>query len=401
MNARGPGLSGFLPRTLAGWGRAVFLTLTPPAAIGGGLALAPALSLAGLLAVRPKQILGALRNASAPLILLIAFAAWVAVSAMWSPYDDKSQVWRLLLVAGPGAAFLLSAQRDRAQAARAAGLAILLSFALLAALLAVEALSNMMLNRLFQPYAEGWRLMRNPGRGATVLVMLVWPVLVAVLALPEPWRTALATLVLFVTGALATQFDQAANLIAFLLGALAFLAALWRPRIVLTGLASLLALLMLTAPFAALGAAAAFGGADGLPATVAHRLEIWRFAAGEALNSPIIGHGLDASRTYDQTIALGGETVPLLPLHPHNLSLQLWLETGVIGAALVAAALIWGAVRSARRSLARVDAAALAGALAAGALIAHFSYGAWQEWWVATIIGAAGLLMRLRTPNGA
>ncbi|MGE0533281.1 MAG: O-antigen ligase domain-containing protein, partial [Hyphomonadaceae bacterium] len=99
--------------------------------------------------------------------------------------------------------------------------------------------------------------------------------------------------------------------------------------------------------------------------------------------------------------ALGGETVPLLPLHPHNLSLQLWLETGVIGAALVAAALIWGAVRSARRSLARVDAAALAGALAAGALIAHFSYGAWQEWWVATIIGAAGLLMRLRTPNGA
>jgi O-antigen ligase len=75
--------------------------------------------------------------------------------------------------------------------------------------------------------------------------------------------------------------------------------------------------------------------------------------------------------------------VQILPLHPHNAALQVWLELGAVGAAL-AAALAWLLGVAAARATCP---AAAAGALASGAVTAMLSFGAWQAWWI-----AAGLL---------
>jgi O-antigen ligase len=72
----------------------------------------------------------------------------------------------------------------------------------------------------------------------------------------------------------------------------------------------------------------------------------------------------------------------LMPLHPHNGALQLWLELGVIGA-LIGAALMLALGVAASRSAAP---AAGAGMLASAAVTGMLSFGLWQAWWVASLL---------------
>src|SRR3546814_3641058 len=75
--------------------------------------------------------------------------------------------------------------------------------------------------------------------------------------------------------------------------------------------------------------------AEYLPLSWQHRIEIWRFAAEKAAERPLTGWGFDATRVLGriaESEVFSGRT---LALHPHNLSLQVWLELGGVGALLV------------------------------------------------------------------
>ncbi len=104
------------------------------------------------------------------------------------------------------------------------------------------------------------------------------------------------------------------------------------------------------------------------------RVAIWRFAAARIAERPLGGRGLDASRDYPGVI----------PLHPHDFALQVWLELGAGGAVLAAA--FWWLVFLRCAGLRARD-PALGAAAAAGAaaylVIGALSFGAWQEWWLA------------------
>jgi O-antigen ligase len=88
--------------------------------------------------------------------------------------------------------------------------------------------------------------------------------------------------------------------------------------------------------------------------------------------------------------------IQVLPLHPHNGALQVWLELGGIGA-LIAAALAWSLGGAAARS--RCPPAA-AGALASAAVTAMLSFGAWQAWWIAAMLLAAAVCAGLERSRG-
>jgi O-antigen ligase len=142
-----------------------------------------------------------------------------------------------------------------------------------------------------------------------------------------------------------------------------------------------------------------------LPSSWSHRIVIWQFAAERIFERPVLGWGLDASRS----IPGGRAAVPwqmdpdpndkgnrvsvvqLMPLHPHSIALQLWLELGLLGAAALASL----AYLLARRA---GDDAGLAALVFAGAAICHVSYGAWQTWWLSTLfmVAAAALLLARR-----
>ena len=72
--------------------------------------------------------------------------------------------------------------------------------------------------------------------------------------------------------------------------------------------------------------------------------------------------------------------------HPHSAPVQAWVETGLVGAALLALAALACLAR-----LRRLPAADLAPRLAlfsAAFAIAAVGHGAWQGWWVAALAAA-------------
>ena len=75
-----------------------------------------------------------------------------------------------------------------------------------------------------------------------------------------------------------------------------------------------------------------------------HRIEIWTFATTRITERLWFGHGIDASRSIpsrgemSQFMPIGDI---LLPLHPHNAFLQIWLEFGALGCVLVTMMALW------------------------------------------------------------
>jgi exopolysaccharide production protein ExoQ len=73
----------------------------------------------------------------------------------------------------------------------------------------------------------------------------------------------------------------------------------------------------------------------------------------------------------------------LIPLHPHDAYLQIWLETGAVGAIIVLAILL-AALRATTYWPASVARFTLPG-YAAGLVVAGLAFGIWQSWWMASI----------------
>ncbi|MBB6252338.1 O-antigen ligase family protein [Nitrospirillum iridis] len=136
-----------------------------------------------------------------------------------------------------------------------------------------------------------------------------------------------------------------------------------------------------------------------MPFSFRHRVEIWDVAARRILEKPAFGWGLDSSRNIpdEGQVSKFHPESPLIPLHPHNIFLQVLLELGVVGAVLftwLGVGLAWGT----RRLPAYAQASALA-AMAASIAVGCFSYGAWQTWWLCGLMLAVGLL-ELTLPAG-
>lgn len=132
-----------------------------------------------------------------------------------------------------------------------------------------------------------------------------------------------------------------------------------------------------------------------LSASARHRVEIWRFTAERVGEAPVLGQGLDASRAMENhgSVSIFSPVGrPIIPLHPHNLFLQVWLELGAIGAVLVAAVGLAG-INAARRLDPLSQRFAVPLAAAALAMLST-AYGAWQAWWLSSILFAV-LFIRL------
>ena len=77
-------------------------------------------------------------------------------------------------------------------------------------------------------------------------------------------------------------------------------------------------------------------------------------------------------------------------MHPHNATLQIWLELGAIGALLAAISVfaLWRAVSVLADPAARATATAM---LLSAFTVANLSFGIWQTWWMAVLAASAAL----------
>jgi len=147
--------------------------------------------------------------------------------------------------------------------------------------------------------------------------------------------------------------------------------------------------------------------------SIVHRTFIWDFTIARIKERPIMGWGLDASRRMpggDEEVKVSGfnkagvpgaarteMTGQVMPLHPHNGALQIWLELGGLGAAVTAGLIALAAEALKKMRLSRAAAAASAGSFAAGFMVMLVSYGIWQGWWLAALFLMATLPALLRT----
>lgn len=130
-----------------------------------------------------------------------------------------------------------------------------------------------------------------------------------------------------------------------------------------------------------------------------HRIYTWHFVNKKIAERPILGWGLDASR-----IIPGGRKQlrkdpltlwkqEILPLHPHNAALQVWLELGLPGAFLFAGFVFLIFFRLFRGRRSHSAAAAMGAVTTVYLVIGSFSFGVWQNWWVAAGWLVAGLMV--------
>ena len=358
--------------------------------------------LIGLAGLARRDALGRLQRALPGMAVVGAFLLLAALSVTWSPSSRAGltvvEIGYVALGALVGGAWLSSL--PGVEARRLIQLFLAGTFVGIA-VFAAEAALDFPLHRWWNhvpadvPVAEG----NVPKRTAALLCLLVWP---AALALDRGGRRGAALLLPLGYGAACLLLTSRSAMMGITVGVAVFLLSCWSVRAVRAALGTALALAFAgVLPLVLLfDRVFDLDAAPWLFRSAQHRVEIWGMAAQRALETPFLGQGIDASRALmpeGEVSRFGTITDSLLPLHPHNAFLQVWLELGGLGAALALATsllLLFGAARLGERE--QPFALAL---FASGLAMVSTAYGIWQAWWMAGIL-SAGLMLRLaaRTP---
>ncbi len=142
-----------------------------------------------------------------------------------------------------------------------------------------------------------------------------------------------------------------------------------------------------------------------LPLSLVHRVHIWTFATQRIAEKPVLGWGLNASRSLPggkDEVKLYGQhpdgrifvnaTGEIMPLHPHNAFLQIRLEMGLPGVGLAALLLVLAARRLPRALPGPDERAAALAALVTSMLVGLSSFGVFQSWWMGVLWLTAAFL---------
>ena len=359
---------------------------------------APALIVAAaVLALTARAIAGDLSGAAARLASTLrrplslgcgAFLAFAALSLAWShaPRASLAVLGELLLAAS--APLVLHAALPRA----VPRWAILLAAAA-AALGCVSILSELATDVALR----GSLGFRNESfifkRSSTAILIVLWPV--AAFLWRDGYRVAAIGIGALVLGA-GLASHAGAMVLGFSAGLVALCLAILSRRVAALALASALAVSMLVAPV--LGEIAAATLPTSMVERLRHshaqeRIDLWQSFGEVIRRRPLAGAGFGTNaRMASHPLAAEvpeGRRLLLGVGHAHNGYLQVWSETGFVGAALALAILIAFALRLARAHPAAIALAASASAIM---LVGH---GAWQGWWIATLGGAAVWFARI------
>lgn len=250
-------------------------------------------------------------------------------------------------------------------------------------------------------------------RATSVIGVLMWPAALFFLQRRAP----VVAIVALVAGmAMTYELQKWASLIALYCGVAAFALAWLSARVTARVLAAAVAVLLLVAPIiprTVLKPVAVARVYPDISFSEYHRLLIWDFAAKRIAERPLLGWGMNTSRVIPggketRVTAIpergsrgsGDEPAELMPLHPHNTPLQLWLELGVPGVLLAGALVVGAFLLSTRQPGGRAGPAANIATLVGVIAISAMSFSMWQSWWLA-VLWLAAMLLAAAAPREA
>ena len=397
--------------------------LWPILAFAGGLgfsALLGLIALPSLLFARPGLPLR-------PYILaFMALIAWVIASALWSPtggglvsgslsagnFALNAAGLRIGLTALATMGAVLAALTLTVERAQISGRVILWMLALHGLIILLLAGFTEQALNLFDPLSDKTtEAMQNILRNANAFA-LVLPVLAAWMWTRSYGWTGKIIAAALVVAALWAFKALDAQSAAIALGAAinAIIFVWWLPRQGFRVLLGTIAAYIALAPIimsSGIMLLERYGIA--LPGSFKSRVWTWEVVIEKIREKPLIGHGMEASKTWRETYAdhpewLAGlpdtwANYPVIPGHTHNMALQLWAETGAVGALLAALSLVLLAWRlPAPGALNPTARYGLAGFIGAALIMFSFSYSVWNEafWASLALISCAIILMAKR-----
>ena len=379
------------------------LVLTPIIAHAGGLGFVPLVFLMGLAGLvfcllSRRYIFTRVQQA------LIVFTSYLCLSANWSPYEPDIFItnYNKLLIMSIALywsvyLFDLVAKKD---SKKLLTLILIMSF-LEAIVLFVDIKTQysltMAIETLYTSEDRLYRLVQtemNLGHAIIFLVLLLSPILVFIFSRYPKYISLTVSVIIVSLIIFASILNHLAigtfSVIAVLLSmGLGYIYPRFAPRffifisILTIILAPVLAYFsfLITEP-----------GLTDLPMSWDHRFRMWGYCWNIISEHPFVGAGFDASRTFnDSFIAQDGRNLSLLSLHPHNLGVQIWTETGLVGAVL-ASILLLSLIKPLKKITNNSkSSSAYSGVIVASLTISSLTIGAWQLWWWSAVFLALGI----------
>lgn len=379
-------------------------------------------SFAAVFALRPPD-----RLRLYPLVLA-ALVIWISATAIWSPatggpiltgslsegtFAIKASPLRLLGIALAGAIGLVAAMRVAPGAPVKAGTVLICVFlAHWAVLMLTPVFVLQVFDLVYETRVEAMGSgMQNVLRHANAFTLAA-AVLIAVF-----WQGTLVRHIAVLFGVVAAAgifitLGASAALIGLVAIALAMAMIHFFQRNGFRIIFGALAAYVASAPLIMGQVARLFEAAGiALPGSFQSRAWCWEVVSNRIWERPFLGHGLEASSTWMETYATrpdwlstlaarGADTdawsrYPIVPGHPHNMALELWAETGMIGAALATLALaLIGWRLPAPGDLSPRLRLGIAGIIGASLSMFSFAYSAWNEaFWASIILAIMALVI--------
>jgi exopolysaccharide production protein ExoQ len=321
--------------------------------------------------------------------IALAFVGLCWLGVAWSIVPGRSWHGALQMTGIVAAALILLGGRPLADDVAGRLFPVLLVACLLgAAIVCIDTKQSYPLQAFITGRPPLWSATKY-NRGVDYLVLIVWPVL-AYVWLRFRWKAALP-LAAGIAAALVLG-SSAAGRVAGVTGVVVLVLALCVPRLVAAGLATGTALLAAGLPFMLRVLAERHTAlVPYVKPSGIHRLEIWDYMTARVVEHPVRGWGL-----------LSASAVPIHPeelshylyansqgIYPHNQWLELWVETGALGAAfgLAFALLVLMRVRRLPETLRPFAYAAFTSAMTVSCLNFEVTT---DSWWAA--LAASGLL---------
>jgi O-antigen ligase len=350
-----------------------------------------------------------------PLVVsILAFAVWALSSAIWSfdPIQSLERSFRFWLALCGGLLLCgVAAARDfdnRTTVLRA------LAIGLLAASLVSLAAGTIGDGVPWPAVGTYIRLMPLLSFGAIAALC----VFLLLASLEERPKAPLVYLAVAVAACAIYSYGNSASGVALAAGVCVAALVFWIGRPVVLALAVLMPLFFLVLPVAVqVGDFPARAKEMGwiVDHSAGHRLIVWRYAYSKFLEKPAFGWGLHTSRImpdkdeihpaddpayqdiFEVTTLSRDAKIGVMPMHPHNATLQTMLELGIVGAVLYAMVIGVVMIGLARLALSRTAQAAGAGLAATTFVIGQLSFSAWQSWWLCyQFLAAASFLFIVR-----